>query len=215
MEITLAPERLSLDPGSAVFLEQQTWADYQALLTLRGESSWPKIYFHDPTHSLFLMAPLPSHGNRIDTLRDLVKILLRAQGQDWQCFDPITLRRWQTAGVEPDTCFYLENRQAILGKERLDLALDPPPDLAIEVDLTSPTALAAYESLGVPELWIYRLGELKIFCLLNGAYQEQSQSPRFPQCDLQTLLPHYIELAWREGSSAALRQFEMLIQTKP
>ncbi|MFN5516582.1 MAG: Uma2 family endonuclease, partial [Cyanobacteriota bacterium] len=158
MEITLAPEHLSLDPGSAVFLEQQTWADYQALLDLRGEGSYPKIYFHFFTQTLFLMAPLPSHGKRIDVLRDLVKILLRAQGQDWDCFDPITLRRFQTAGVEPDTCFYLENRQAILGKERLDLAVDPSPDLAIEVDLTSPTALAAYETLGVPELWIYRLG---------------------------------------------------------
>lgn len=63
------------------------------------------------------MSPLPSHGKRIDLLKDLVKILLRRQGKDWECFDPITLKIPDQAGLEPDTCFYIENRQAILEKD--------------------------------------------------------------------------------------------------
>jgi Uma2 family endonuclease len=82
--------------------------------------------------------------------------------------------------IEPDDCFYLKNCQAILGKKGLDLAIDPPPDLAIEIDLTSPTQLSAYESLGVPEIWRYQQGKLSIFILIDGHYLESSTSSLFP-----------------------------------
>ncbi len=55
------------------------------------------------------MSPLPSHGKRINLLSDLVKIILRRQGKDWECFDPITLKIPGEAGLEPDTCFYIDN----------------------------------------------------------------------------------------------------------
>ena len=71
------------------------------------------------------MAPLPEHGKRSDSLSDLVKLLLRHQGQDWESFDPITLKRSGQQGIEPDSCFYIQNRLAILGKQRIDLDVDP------------------------------------------------------------------------------------------
>jgi Uma2 family endonuclease len=141
MFITVNQDTLSLTPGGEVILRHQTWEDYDRLLSLRQEKTLPKIYFNAINQEIRLMSPLPSHEKRIDILRDLVKSLLRKQGKDWDCFDPITLKYSKLAGVEPDTCFYLENREAILGKDRIDLAIDPPPDLAIEVDFTSRTNL--------------------------------------------------------------------------
>jgi len=47
-------------------------------------------------------------------------------------------------GIEPDECFYIQNHCAMIGKDRLNLAIDPPPDLAIEVDVTSQTQVEAY-----------------------------------------------------------------------
>ena len=47
---------------------------------------------------------------------------------------------------------------AILGKDRIDLAVDPPPDLAIESDFTSKTRIDAYLAIRVPELWVYDAG---------------------------------------------------------
>jgi Uma2 family endonuclease len=88
------------------------------------------------------------------TLADLVKALLRHQRKDWEAFTPITLKRVDQQGVEPDYCFYIENRDQILGKERIDLENDPPPDLVIEIDLTSTTNPEDYQAIGVPELWI-------------------------------------------------------------
>ncbi|ARI81945.1 hypothetical protein IQ224_17380 [Microcystis sp. LEGE 00066] len=90
--ITLNENTLSLSPGSQVIFPHQTWEDYQRLLSLRLQKTYPKLYFNGKTQEIRLMSPLPSHGNRVDTLRDLVKIILRRQGKDWQCFDPITLK---------------------------------------------------------------------------------------------------------------------------
>lgn len=208
MLITVNPETLSLSPGSEVILRNQSWEDYENLLAVRKDKKLPKLYFNAQNQEIYLMSPLPSQVNRIDTLRDLVKSLLRFQQKDWQSFDPITLKQFKQAGVELDTCFYIANYQAILGKERIDLSIDPPPDLAIEVDLTSLTNLEAYKPIGIPELWIYNSGVLKIYLFVDNNYQESSQSLLFETWDVKSILPKYVELAWNQGSSFALRQFE-------
>lgn len=207
MLVTVNHNTLTLSPGSEVILRHQTWDDYEQLLKIRSNQTSPKIYFNATTHEILLMSPLPSHGKRIDTLRDLVKVLLRYQGKDWECFDPITLKRFAEAGVEPDTCFYIDNRQAILGKEKIDLSIDPPPDLAIEVDLTSTTKVKDYQAIAIPELWIYRRGNLLIY-IFDGEQYKDEQSLIFQEFDLKKILPKYVELAWQDGSSIALRQFE-------
>ncbi|ACK66228.1 protein of unknown function DUF820 [Rippkaea orientalis PCC 8801] len=208
MFITVNQNTLTLTPGSEIILQYQTWDDYENLLEIRQEKPLPKIYFHAKTNTIRLMSPLPSHGNRVDILRDLVKSLLGKQGKDWHCFDPITLKHFKQAGVEPDTCFYIDHRDAILGKEKLDLSVDPPPDLAIEVDFTSLTDIEAYQTLKIPELWIYRQSILKIYRLVGENYQESSTSGIFANVNVKEILPKYVELAWNQGSSVALRQFE-------
>ena len=58
------------------------------------------------------------------------------------------------AGLEPDDCFYIQNNVAMRGIRKLNMAIDPPPDLAIKVDVTSKTKFDVYRVLGVPELWL-------------------------------------------------------------
>ncbi len=103
--ITLNENTLSLSPGSQVIFPHQTWEDYERLLSLRLQKTYPKLYFNRKTQEIRLMSPLPSHGKRINLLSDLVKIILRRQGKDWECFDPITLKIPGEAGLEPDTCY--------------------------------------------------------------------------------------------------------------
>ena len=206
MLITISENTLTLSSGDTVILPNQTWQDYEHLLKLRQEKLIPKLSFNSKTQEIRLMSPLPSHGKRIDILRDLVKVLLHQKGEDWECFDPITLKIPPQAGVEPDTCFYIQNRQAILGKERINLTIDPPPDLAIEVDLSSITDLGAYEILKIPELWIYRQGVLKVYLLEGESYRESAVSRLFPETNVLKILPKYVELGWNEGSSVALQK---------
>ena len=213
MVLNISREHIELPPGSEVTLRYQTWADYEALLESRRNDAAIKIHFNAHTQEISLMAPLAGHGRRIDILVDLVKALLRHQGRDWDSSHPIILKRFQESGAEPDACFYIQNWQAILGKERIDLSEDPPPDLTIEMDLTSLTDLDIYQTLAVPEVWIYRQGGLTIYVLTPEGYQDNLSSPIFPNIDLKKLLPQYIERAWIAGSSVALREFEEFLKS--
>ena len=116
-------------------------------------------------------------------LADLVKEVLRFYGLDWQGFDPLTLKKIREKGLEPDHCFYIQNYRAILGKETIDLTCDPPPDLALEVDLTSFSNVDDYVSIGIPELWIYRNGKLSIYLLenSNSCWSDQPKNIVFPE----------------------------------
>ncbi|NEP19555.1 MAG: Uma2 family endonuclease [Leptolyngbya sp. SIO4C1] len=213
MLVTVSSEQIKLPPGSEVTLRYQTWADYEAILESRRDDAAIKIRFDAHTQEISIMAPMAGHGRRIDILVDLVKALLRYQDRDWDSSHPMTLKRLQEAGAEPDACFYIQNWQALLGKERIDLSQDPPPDLAIEVDLTSITSLNVYQTLAVPELWIYRQEALMIYELTPEGYRESLTSPTFPDIDVKTILPRYVERSWNAGSSTALREFEQFLKS--
>ena len=213
MVLTVSKEQISLPPGSEVTLRYQTWADYEAILESRRDNAAIKIRFDASTQEISIMAPMAGHGRRIDILADLVKALLRHQNRDWDSAHPITLKRMKAGGAEPDACFYIQNWQALLGKERLDLSQDPPPDLAIEVDVTSLTSLSIYRVLTVPELWIYRQAVLSIYVLTSNGYVDAPTSPTFPDFDVKNILPGYIERAWSAGSSIALREFNAFLKS--
>lgn len=213
MVLTVSRERIELPTGREVRLRYQSWGDYEALLENRRDNAAIKIRFNAHTQEIFIMAPLAGHGRRIDSLVDLVKALLRRQGLDWDSSHPVTLKRFQEAGAEPDACFYIQNWQAILGKERVDLSQDPPPDLAIEIDLTPLTDLDIYQRLAVPEVWVYRQGGLTIYALTLEGNQGNLTSPTFPNTDVKNALPQYVEQSWVVGSSVALREFDEFLNS--
>ncbi len=186
-----------------------TFAEYEALLSRLGDRAALRLRFRD--NHILLMAPLPEHGNQADSLSDLVKVLLRQTGQDWQGYGVMTLRQSGVPGVEPDASFYIENRQAVLGKPRLNLDLDPPPDLAIETDLTSITRIEDYVPFAVPEVWIYKAGRLKVYRFVSGQHLDQRESQLFPGIPVVDLIPVYVKRAWQVGSSLALREFEQAL----
>jgi Uma2 family endonuclease len=212
VHLSITNDGVDLSPGGEVILRHQTWADYEELLKCRLDNAAIRVRYDARRQEIRLMAPLSGHGNRSDTLADLVKTLLRHCGRDWQCFDPITLKRFGQVGLEPDKCFYIGSCEAILGKERIDLDVDPPPDLALEVDMTCSSDPRDYEPLGVPELWIYREGSLHVYVLDGRHYREAADSPTFPGIPVRTLIPAYVRRAWQARSSVALREFEIALR---
>jgi Uma2 family endonuclease len=92
------------------------------------------------------------------------------------------------------------------------MAIDPPPDLAIEVDVTSKTKFDVYRTLGVPELWLYDQ-TLKIYILSDGEYIESELSPTFGNIPVRDIIPQFLELSLSEGRSAAMRDFRAWMQT--
>jgi Uma2 family endonuclease len=198
---------IDLSPGSRLLIPEITWEQYEALLEeLEGDRHTPRIHYCNGT--LEIMSPLPRHERAIVIIADLVKALLRVQKRPWESLRSTTFKRQGIAGVEPDDCFYIQNYRAVIGKDRIDLAIDPPPDLAIESDVTSKTEADAYIAIRVPELWVYSNGQLRVNLLQNGEYVESCVSLIFPDLPITEIIPHVVERAWEIGTSQALLEFE-------
>ena len=190
--VQLQLNQIRISPGQRVQLERISWSEFEAISAELGEGRSTQIAYCDGT--LEITAPLPEHETAKVFLCDFVKALLNELEIEWISLGSTTLKQQlMVAGIEPDDCFYIQNCQQMVGKTRLDLAIDPPPDLAIAVDLTSKTQISAYEALKVPEALCYDNGSLKFFVLQNGRYIEAQFSPNFPTLPLLECLPQFIQ----------------------
>jgi Uma2 family endonuclease len=144
---------------------------------------------------LEIMAPLPEHEYFKETMGDALKDIAEELTQDYESYGSATWRKQaEQAGLEADNCFYFQNEALVRGKLKFDLTQDPPPDLALEIDITSKSLarFPIYARLGVPEIWCYDRGELRIYLLEQGQYGQVEQSRVFPTLKVQEL-PQLIE----------------------
>ncbi|MGH2412123.1 MAG: Uma2 family endonuclease, partial [Microcystaceae cyanobacterium] len=114
--------------------------------------------------------------------------------------------------IEPDNCFYIQNEALIRGKKRLDLTVDPPPDLALEIDVTSRTHPSIYKALRVAELWRFENGKLKINVLQNSSYVECEFSPTFPNLPLTKVIPQYPNQCKSVGRNKTMKAFRAWVR---
>lgn len=115
-------------------------------------------------------------------------------------------------GIEPDNCFYIQNEAIVRGKNRLDLTVDPPPDLALEIDVTSRTHPSIYEALGVPELWRFEKGKLQINVLREGKYIKCESSQTFQNLLLIEVIPQYLRQCRAIGRNKTMKAFRSWIR---
>jgi Uma2 family endonuclease len=200
--------QMQLAPGSKLTIPDISWEEFESILQELGEKRAARVAYSQGT--LEIMVPLPEHEKPKDLISDIVKILLKRTGRRYEPFGSTTFKQENTAGVEPDACFYIQNYQRMIGRRRLEPD-DPSPDLAIETDVTSKTTLDAYEAIAVPELWIYDSSKLTIYLLRNGKYMKSDTSPTFPNIPLTQIIPATVERAWQVGSVQALEEFEEAI----
>jgi Uma2 family endonuclease len=157
--------------------------------------------------------PLPGHERAKALIGDLLKIILDELGLEWESLGSTTFKsQVMQAGIEPDDCFYIQNYQAMIGKQRLDLTVDPVPDLAIEVDFTSVTQVSAYEALRVPEIWCYKKGKLEISVLENGQYIKALMSKVFPDLPVIEGISLFLEKSEELPMSALRREFRQWLK---
>jgi Uma2 family endonuclease len=153
--VTLQLRQLDIPPGHRVLLHQVSWQEFESILAELGEHRSTRLSYSQGI--LEIVAPLPEHEKAKVTIADLLKVLLDEFDMDWESLGSTTFRRAEMqAGIEPNDCFYIRNHALMIGREHIDLSADPPPDLAIEIDITSKTKLNAYEALKVPEIWRYQ-----------------------------------------------------------
>ena len=204
----VSPESIQLPAGAVVRLPA-TWPEYQRLCEQRGDGTLPRLKYRPG--EVLLMSPLPMHRRDANLIADIVKALLDHRNQDYDAFTPVTMTLPDISGLEPDYCFYIQNWRAISGKTRIDWQQDPPPDLVIEVDVTSFSDVQDYLPFRVPEIWLYKQQQLWMYQFQPEGYQRVSHSQFFPDFDLPAILNRCAQIAYDRNSSAAIRTLKQLI----
>ena len=199
-------KQIKVQPGNQLQLKHITWQMFETILAELGKNRSSRLSYSNGT--LEIMVPCMEHEVNKVLISDLVKILLEELDREFWPLGSTTLKNAKIAqGVEPDTCFYIQNEAAVRGKNRIDLETDPPPDLAIEIDITSRTQLNNYAALGVPELWRYNGANLQISVLQDGKYIQSDRSLQFPNFPIAHLIPQYLEQSKTAGRNVAMKAF--------
>lgn len=202
--------QLTIAPGSLISLANTDWDKFEEILDELGETRGLKLAYDQGV--LELMSPLLEHEFDKEILGDFIKILLEEYELEFISAGSTTFKHEEMAkGIEADQCFYIQNEQHIRGKSRIDLHIDPPPDLAVEIDITSHSHLNLYESLGVPELWRFDGQQLFIYVLEQSSYIEVEFSSIFANLPLRASLPSYLQASKEQGRNKIIRQFRIWV----
>ncbi|MBE9101792.1 Uma2 family endonuclease [Vacuolonema iberomarrocanum] len=209
--VTIQLRQLDIPPGQRLLLHDIGWAEFEAILDELGNHRGTRIAYNNGL--LEIMAPLPEHESDKEVIGDLLKAFLEELDIEFLTLGSTTFKNSDMLkGIEPDQCFYLQNEAAVRGKKRLDLTVDPPPDLALEVDITSRTHPETYAALGVPELWRRSGNQIQIYQLQGGAYAAVEDSPSFPGWTLHMEIPTYVNQSQIEGRNKAMRAFRAWVR---
>lgn len=159
-----------------LILQGVGWDFYERILAEFADSNG--LHFAYDDGFLEVKVPLAKHERPNRILQDLVSTICVEKNLGVRNFGSTTFRKsLKSKGCEPDTAFYIQSERQIRGVNEIDLDKNPPPDLVIEIDITSPSLnkLPIYAALGVPEVWIYN-GKNIIFYKLFGRYYEQTSN---------------------------------------
>jgi len=207
----LEVKKIIVPPGQKVILYDLSWDEFEAILVDLGESRSSRIAYDQGR--LEIMTPLPEHEVNKEYLSDFVKVLLEELDIEFCPLGSSTFKNQiMFKGIEPDSCFYIQNEAAVRGKNRLDLTIDPPPDLALEIDITNRSHPEIYQFLGVPELWRYEKNKLQILLLIDGKYIESLTSRNFPNFSLTEVIPQYLNQCRTEGRNKGMRAFRSWVK---
>jgi Uma2 family endonuclease len=187
-----------------VFLRHVSWETYESLLADHADARSPRFTYCQGM--LEIMRPSSEHEKLIQVLAIIAELVAEEQDIEFDNLGCTTFRRRDLKrGTEPDACFYIQNVERIRGKKEIDLTVDPPPDLVIEIEIPSPAVakLPVYARLGVPEIWRHDGRTTRILRLSGDDYKECDRSGVLPSLT-PSVLSEFCEqsktlttLAWR------------------
>jgi len=197
-----------------VQLHPVSWETFNQLLEELGDNRNKRLtYYQKP---LQIMSPLGKHESNNRFIDDLIRAITDELGLNLKKFGSLTLKSQPLQqGVEPDSYYYITNEYRVRSKENIDLEIDPPPGLVLEVDITSGSLnkLPIYANFRVPEFWQYDGQKLTVFLLEKSSniYREVDKSQIFPFLDLKQI-PQLIHHSLEIGETATLKQFRQWVK---
>ncbi|MEM1252112.1 MAG: Uma2 family endonuclease [Cyanobacteria bacterium P01_H01_bin.21] len=174
-------EQLPINPGeNRVALHGLDWLAYQQMKALLNERTRARLTYDRGT--LEITMPSEPHEFYARLIERFIIVLVVELGLQVKTLGSTTLdRKDLERGSEPDNGYYIQNQPQVAGR-RIDLAVDPPPDLVVEVDIshTDIDKNSLYAAMGVPEFWRFNGQVWRIYQLQENVYVEVDCSPTFP-----------------------------------
>jgi Uma2 family endonuclease len=206
----------SLIDQQHIVLDDVSWDFYEHLLVEVGDRP---IRITFDSGRLEIMAPLGIHEGWKTRIGQLIEIMCLARDIDVLPGGSTTFRRKdREKGLEPDECYYFTNIDVMRNKRgEMDMTKDPPPDLAVEIDITSRSIARQpiYAALGVPELWRFDGKKLTVLSLArSGEYKPQKSSSLFPFLPMDEF-NRYLKRFEKESHNAVVRAFQKWVVTLP
>ena len=209
---TVTPQIIPETISSPFIVYNVSWEMYENLLDIFAE--YPSIRITYDHGTLELMTPLPEHETYSWHIGRFLTILTEELGLEIRGLKSTTWKlKPKLVGKEADECFYIQNEAKMRGKLQINLEIDPPPDLVIEVDMTHSfiKKLSIYAQLKVPEIWQYKNDKITIYVLNDESYQESEESLAFPSFPVKELA-QFVKLDEQKGENERMREFRRWVQ---
>lgn len=203
---------LTLPPGSSLQLQDVSWEEYQRLLDSLDER--PRFKMTYDFGELHIMTKTFRHESFANLFGYLMVVLAEELDFEFISGGTTTLSSENTeTGAEGDDCYYFDHLEEIGAKDRLDLTVDPPPNILVEVDVTNPSIkkFPTYATLGIPEIWHFDGTIVKFHLLSDSGYLEVAHSLKFPFLPA-AVLPLILLLGKKEGTMKMMKAFRAWVQ---
>ncbi len=178
----------TLPPGSRIIMPDVSWNEYERLLTQLDDNARFRLSYDQGR--LEIMTLSPRHENIKTLFSHILLVLIEALDLKIISLGSTTFTMPEAVrGTEPDDCFYIRRAELIEGKETIDLAIDPGPDLVVEVDITHPSLdkFPIYAGLNVLEVWRHDGEQVRFYQLTGNEYHVSETSDLFPFLSSQIL----------------------------
>jgi Uma2 family endonuclease len=196
----------SLEDTQHLLLEGISWDLYEKLLAEIGDRAIRMTYDEE---RLEIMSPLAEHEQPRKMIARMIEMLTFELNLPVSSLGSTTFRRKDKAkGLEPDECYFFRDEKKMRGRKRWYPRKDPPPELVVEIDITSRSIdrEPVYAALGVPEIWRYDGRKIECLQLHDGVYRLRKQSLALPFLEPGTL-KRFLTMARTRGETAAIRAF--------
>ncbi|MGD1873732.1 MAG: Uma2 family endonuclease [Mastigocoleus sp.] len=202
----------TLPAEQRTLLKNISWETFKILLKETGEDRDSRFAYDGC--NLEIMTPRFEHENPKISFDRFIFILAEELEIEIKSAGSTTLKRKiARKAIEPDNCYYIQSELSVRGNETLDLETDPPPDLAIEIDITSSSIdkLDIYSALSVNELWRYDGKNLQFYQLVEEKYIQIEKSIAFPVVSVSKM-SEFIEKSKTNGEIALLKSFRTWVK---
>lgn len=184
-----------LPAGSTLIASDVSWDSYEALLAELGDACAVRVTFDEGT--LEVVSPSAKHEKFERFIEAVAGVVASELGLDLESFGSATFRRKDVQrGAEPDACFYVQHAAVVVGRDTIDLSVDPPPDVVLEVEVSRSSARKqrVYAALGVLEIWRCDGERVSMYRLDGAEYSEIPSSLAFPPLTADTLTALLVQL---------------------